>query len=1815
MIKNNTSKHLPKTEYLCRLITMLLCLSLVLSVFSGINIPVIRASDNAQAETRQEIKAHLMDMIRNEDWDPYSADMTIEEFYALMELFDEGKLPLQSTQTIATSRALSAQGLDEPSAIADDTYIPREKFLFAGLNNYVRRDGSDDNASPLDYDNINGAVDEPENYPAGLDPYNSGYMRPPATTWDGIEVTDTKTNRVVLVSEDANADDPAVAGNVIQDFFAKYTGYYIKQVTIDGANINVLGVINLGNRYIYYYLSAEGQNTQVSTTTLPDEAKFIIEYVPVEHQIKYQVKLEDENNRDITNDIPENVVFYGSNSPTKVSWVNSIFGSSPPKRTTDGAYSFDVVVPYGYELKIFISIEMTVDIPYARETNNQSFHVEIDHTGTKENVRKSWLDAYTDYLKAEGFITDDVSNHIIETSDSNGNITLKWADETDPNEDAHNSILARMTERINDFTPHNNGFPLGMYPNYTEKGEGGFKILPNKSNSPTEHTMRETFYNHLVKADRTITAVLKKQEDPTFDVSRILQLSDGAKNRGSSATKKFAFDSIDKYDEDYEYHNENGTAVGGKDDPLTHGSSYPNIQSENNAWGWEKETGDSFRGKPQNMVYDEKTGTYSYTWFFQTNSGEGGYYLDAFEVNGIPVTIPFYPKYNWKDSYVFQNGTDKADEKHPYYTEVTLADGAILRLEFLLGWGSSTPQRHYRITVTGARSNVVVTGLNLMTGNGAPEFVTYNLVGVYSDQDGYSQTAPAIEYYSKKNNWTRKAQANVIVDSDNLGIYYDNGDSKYHGANIRFKITTGYGNPYYMWTNRHGDVIEDQSSVELDDEGNITSYNSLKYLSDVAEGTQLDSRFIYDGGDGYYYIRVTTQKDYRFALLTLVARTIKYTVRYTPDYDNGTEIWNGFVLDSKNGLEKLTQDWMDNHPKKNGESSNIDIDNMPYYVHNPKICNLWEMAKDSTGNVPQEYQDILHQYDDNDGPYYDLIFNTMATIASDSYGAIRPKDKNKNYTFQNWILVGEDFTPVKDENDNYIQFLGGAIDLTKYSDYAVKHVAFGNADTDIHVLRLMPVWKHIENPFTYNVVLNWVDNLGQLHIEDFSEYWDEVVTEMTVSGQVYVFLNKDAKPLRDWIANHPTYTFWNDVNNATTKEEIEKALKEYIENGGDNDNYDTILEFLSKGTNIDDEEPEWSEVFERLGKDVFIVKKDGGEISIWMYEDKAGLVFRKEVKEEPFIPDDEFYFTITNARVGENYESPLTGKYKAYPQFVYDEDGNPRDRTDDDAWLVEFKDGEIVSIDGDAKVTYFTLQDGDGIALYVSDGQYTVTELGSKSGNSYRTSVTYASTDGSEAKEDWIIPEDGQLLGSEKSVNNSKEGIKQVSATVNFEIGEQNVVQTLTFTNSTLSMRINCEVMAPAGNALWKHSFGYQLKFTLPAGETPLQDAEGNYYYNVTAYRKTVDKDGNIKHIASSGKLRMMPETQTDAHTLGNFIRPFDASGDVWYGALDSNSSAFTLKDNDYYVIVLPAPSDSESTISYTAIETKPTDSETWHLDGEEYSRSGDLKLGVQAVETYVNTVNDPSIYVTKSVVRSDGKQDNNSFAFTVTLSDTTYNDDNFANGVATFSLKDGESKFLVLDIPADGSVTYTVTEESYSDYTTTSTNASGTIIDGSMIYVSFVNTLIAPDSSYLVITETGGNPSETFLYKITYKTTDGEEGELIVSVKGGSSTTISVPTGDYVIEELHDWSWRYENEKTVGDSPQDEWTISSDWITAKRTLKSAEKKEVTYYHKLNGKTWLGGESSNNNVFVVSSSEENKNVSSQYSWFMNIIDSIVQIFR
>ena len=110
-------KRLLKKEYnkkksRCRWLSLLLSLCMVVSLFGSVfSFPTLAREieqteprkeswekikhTEANEETMEEIKTRLLWQIKEEGWDPYSEDMSVDEFYALMELLQEGTLPLK----------------------------------------------------------------------------------------------------------------------------------------------------------------------------------------------------------------------------------------------------------------------------------------------------------------------------------------------------------------------------------------------------------------------------------------------------------------------------------------------------------------------------------------------------------------------------------------------------------------------------------------------------------------------------------------------------------------------------------------------------------------------------------------------------------------------------------------------------------------------------------------------------------------------------------------------------------------------------------------------------------------------------------------------------------------------------------------------------------------------------------------------------------------------------------------------------------------------------------------------------------------------------------------------------------------------------------------------------------------------------------------------------------------------------------------------------------------------------------------------------------------------------------------------------------------------------------------------------------------------------------------------------------------------------------------------------------------------------------------------------------------------------------------
>lgn len=135
-----------------------------------------------------------------------------------------------------------------------------------------------------------------------------------------------------------------------------------------------------------------------------------------------------------------------------------------------------------------------------------------------------------------------------------------------------------------------------------------------------------------------------------------------------------------------------------------------------------------------------------------------------------------------------------------------------------------------------------------------------------------------------------------------------------------------------------------------------------------------------------------------------------------------------------------------------------------------------------------------------------------------------------------------------------------------------------------------------------------------------------------------------------------------------------------------------------------------------------------------------------------------------------------------------------------------------------------------------------------------------------------------------------------------------------------------------------------------------------------------------------------------------------------------------------------------------------------WNVKPSSGTVSGGIEADATANALFTNykgklKLGDLSVSKT---VKGNASDKNKDFNFTVTLSDRsiagTYGDMEFKDGVASFTLSDGESK-TATDLPSG--ISYTVEEDDYSNegYSTSKTGDSGKISEGDTVRASFINT------------------------------------------------------------------------------------------------------------------------------------------------------------
>ncbi|MDD7204649.1 MAG: DUF5979 domain-containing protein [Coriobacteriaceae bacterium] len=209
-----------------------------------------------------------------------------------------------------------------------------------------------------------------------------------------------------------------------------------------------------------------------------------------------------------------------------------------------------------------------------------------------------------------------------------------------------------------------------------------------------------------------------------------------------------------------------------------------------------------------------------------------------------------------------------------------------------------------------------------------------------------------------------------------------------------------------------------------------------------------------------------------------------------------------------------------------------------------------------------------------------------------------------------------------------------------------------------------------------------------------------------------------------------------------------------------------------------------------------------------------------------------------------------------------------------------------------------------------------------------------------------------------------------------------------------------------------------------------------------------------------------------------------------------------------------------------TDMEITASDTLTWLQEYRQYSPSPEtytasdgnnfqhmigavIKQKPVSAKLALKPASDGNLTVSKSVVGETNSQTD--FTFTVTLGDTgvngTYGGMTFTNGVATVTLKDGESA-TAEHLPAG--IGYTVAEAENSHYDASKTGDTGDIPNGSTVTAAFTNTLKTGD---LAITKHVSGDISGAQKKFDFTVTLSGDGSSLDGTYGGMTFAGGVAT------------------------------------------------------------------------------------------------------
>lgn len=641
-------------------------------------------------------------------------------------------------------------------------------------------------------------------------------------------------------------------------------------------------------------------------------------------------------------------------------------------------------------------------------------------------------------------------------------------------------------------------YPIGTEPVYERNGD---TINPNKEKGPTVFSLTATFPADNVTEDRLIQAVLTERTyTPMFDATMWLKTANAGGDNARGTTG----------------------AGFGQDYSAAPGNILPESGKGDGPWNW-----GSFKTNKKEMTEDGDG--YTIDWYFQTNDKDKAYFMDSFELNGVGLTVPFYPTQNYKSNTEIPE--KERDGKSVTYT--TLPGGAVARLEFYREFGSTEKltQRVYRLTITNAKTNVTVTGGNLMMFNGgAPEISVYSLEGTYLDGeyiDGGDEDTRYLNYIQAFVNgkWVSQKLAKVIIEQNtDFTFATDNGK-----GNIRFKLLPSYEDPEYTFK-PYEDGKEPLQSGSLTDGDKITKDD-----------------------DGWYYI---TLKDngkgenpdgVRFALLTITATPAKYTIEYLPNGDYSEDI----VATDEEKKELV------------GNPIEWDPDSVM-----ADVTSYEEEDDEGNKKLDEDGNPIIHYYDSNrislgdrtvDQMYDRDVYNTVTVIHN------VPVDLNGKMRFVGWKIV-QDVNRDKfvGEYADATINAGQGIDLDKISEYwngkvEVRTDPATGITSKRYVIKLEAVWEPIPavetEDITYDIYVRRVKADGTLISQDERLAREAAVIikneDESFNATASVFIDINSGEVLDWLKKNPTYSVYK---NGTTKESVlfgtvSKNNSKELENG------------------------------------------------------------------------------------------------------------------------------------------------------------------------------------------------------------------------------------------------------------------------------------------------------------------------------------------------------------------------------------------------------------------------------------------------------------------------------------------------------------------------------------------------------------------------------------------------------------------------------------------------------------------------------------------